>query len=66
MVVLLQVQLVPCEELDTKHYGSGLPLVTKLLLIESKAGVGLQDRSRAIVQLSSWCPPGKTCLQEGS
>jgi hypothetical protein len=49
MVVLLQVQLVPCEELDTKHYGSGLPLVTKLRLIESKARVGLQDRSTAIV-----------------
>jgi len=50
MVVLLQVQLVPCEELDMKHYGSGLPLVTKLQLIENKARVGLQDRSRAIVQ----------------
>jgi hypothetical protein len=45
----LLVQLVPCEELDMKHYGSGLPLVTKLQLIESKARVGLQERSTAIV-----------------
>jgi hypothetical protein len=50
----LLVQLVPCEELDTKHYGSGLPLVTKLQLIESKARVGLQDRSMSHSS-SSWC-----------
>ncbi len=50
MVVLLQVQLVSCEELDVKNYGSGLPLVTKLQLIESRVRVSLQDRFRAIVQ----------------
>jgi hypothetical protein len=27
MVVLLQVQLVPCEELETKHYASGRKLM---------------------------------------
>ncbi len=60
MVVLLQVQLVSCDELDVKNYGSGLPLVTKLQLIESRVRVSLQDRSRAIVQ------PCKMCMQEGS
>ncbi|CAN5958280.1 unnamed protein product [Sphagnum jensenii] len=49
--LLLSVQLVPCEELDTKHYGSGLPLVTKLQLIESEARVGLQGENKQITVL---------------